>query len=104
VAIDADTGNYVWHYQATPGEEWDYDAVQQLILADLTIDGVRRQVLMQANKNGFFYVLDRMTGEFISAKNFTPLGRAASTKRPVGRSRILASAMTRPATGCARRP
>ena len=59
VALNADTGDYVWHYQATPGEEWDFDAVQQLILADLTIDGKRRKVLMQANKNGFFYVLDR---------------------------------------------
>src|SRR3954464_7247888 len=59
VAVNADTGAYVWHYQATPGEEWDYDAVQQLILADLSIDGTQRQVLMQANKNGFFYVLDR---------------------------------------------
>jgi len=66
VAIKADTGDYVWHYQATPGEEWDYDAVQQLILADLNIDGAPRQVLMQANKNGFFYVLDRKTGQLIS--------------------------------------
>jgi quinohemoprotein ethanol dehydrogenase len=85
VAIDADTGNYVWHYQATPGEEWDYDAVQQLILADLTIDGVRRQVLMQANKNGFFYVLDRMTGELISAKNFTPVTWASGVDQTTGR-------------------
>jgi hypothetical protein len=51
VALNADTGAYVWHYQATPGEEWDYDAVQDLVLADLSIDGTRRQVLMQANKN-----------------------------------------------------
>ena len=63
VAVNADTGDYVWHYQATPGEEWDYDAVQQLILADLPIDGVTRKVLMQANKNGFFYVLDRQDWE-----------------------------------------
>jgi len=70
VAVNADTGDYVWHYQATPGEEWDFDAVQQLILADLTIDGVTRKVLMQANKNGFFYVLDRSNGKLISAKNF----------------------------------
>src|SRR6266481_6010917 len=57
VAVNADTGEYAWHYQATPGEEWDYDAVQQLTLADLRIDGVQRKILMQANKNGFFYVL-----------------------------------------------
>ena len=68
VALNADTGAYVWHYQATPGEEWDFDAVQQLILADLTIDGTQRKVMMQANKNGFFYVLDRKTGKLISAK------------------------------------
>src|SRR5216684_4426181 len=88
VAINADTGNYVWHYQATPGEEWDYDAVQQLILADLTIDGARRQVVMQANKNGFFYVIDRKTGQLISAKNFTPVTWASgidlTTGRPIG--------------------
>jgi len=59
VAVNADTGEYAWHYQATPGEEWDYDAVQQLTLAELRIGGVQRKVLMQANKNGFFYVLDR---------------------------------------------
>ena len=87
VAINADTGEYVWHYQATPGEEWDFDAVQQLILADLTIAGERRQVLMQANKNGFFYVLDRKTGQLISANNFTPVtwssGIDSKTGRPI---------------------
>jgi quinohemoprotein ethanol dehydrogenase len=70
VALNADTGAYVWHFQVNPGEEWDYDAVGQLTLADLTIDGKRRQVIMQANKNGFFYVLDRETGEFISGAPF----------------------------------
>jgi quinohemoprotein ethanol dehydrogenase len=87
VAVNADTGTYAWHFQATPGKEWDFDAVQQLILADLTIEGTRRQVLMQANKNGFFYVLDRKTGQFISAKNFTPVtwasGVDARTGRPI---------------------
>ncbi len=76
VALNADTGAYVWHYQATPGEEWDFDAVQQLMLADLELGGKRRQVLMQANKNGFFYVLDRRM-VYIPAqeigKKFTPL-------------------------------
>ncbi len=87
IAINADTGSYAWHYQATPGDEWDFDAVQQLILADLTIDGKARQVLMQANKNGFFYVLDRKTGQLISANNFTPVtwtsGIDLKTGRPV---------------------
>jgi len=85
VAINADTGRYVWHYQATPGEEWDFDAVQQLLLADLVIDGTRRQVLMQANKNGFFYVLDRKTGRLISAKNFTPVTWASGVDLKTGR-------------------
>jgi alcohol dehydrogenase (cytochrome c)/quinohemoprotein ethanol dehydrogenase len=85
VAINADTGNYVWHYQATPGEEWDFDAVQQLILADLTIDGTARQLLMQANKNGFFYVLDRKTGQLISANNFTPVTWASGIDQKTGR-------------------
>ena len=85
VAINADTGRYAWHYQATPGEEWDFDAVQQLMLADLTIDGVRRPVLMQANKNGFFYVLDRRSGELISAKNFTPVTWASGVDLKTGR-------------------
>jgi len=67
VALNADTGEYVWHYQTTPGDEWDFDACSPMILADLDIGGVKRSVLMQAPKNGFFYVLDRATGELISA-------------------------------------
>ena len=70
VALNADTGAYVWHFQVMPGEEWDYDAVAQLTLADLKIDGKVRKVIMQANKNGFFYVLDRKSGQFISAGPF----------------------------------
>ena len=70
VAVRPDTGEYVWHYQATPGEEWDYTATQHMILADLTIDGELRKVIMQAPKNGNFYVLDRETGEFISGENY----------------------------------
>jgi quinohemoprotein ethanol dehydrogenase len=73
VALDADTGKYVWHYQANPRDAWDYDATQQMTLADLTIDGKRRKVLMQAPKNGFFYVLDRASGKLISAQK---LGKA----------------------------
>jgi PQQ-dependent dehydrogenase (methanol/ethanol family) len=70
VAVNADTGEYVWHYQTTPGDSWDYTATQNMILADLEIEGKLRKVLMQAPKNGFFYVLDRKTGEFISARPF----------------------------------
>jgi quinohemoprotein ethanol dehydrogenase len=67
VALDATTGEYRWHYQMNPGEEWDWTCTQSMISADLEIEGRVRKVLMQAPKNGFFYVLDRQTGEFISA-------------------------------------
>ena len=59
VAVHVDTGELKWHYQMVPGDEWDYDSVQQMILADLNINGRTRKVIMQANKNGFFYVIDR---------------------------------------------
>ncbi len=67
VALDADTGLYVWHYQINPRDEWDYDCTQQMTIAQLLIDGEQRDVLMQAPKNGFFYMLDRHTGKLISA-------------------------------------
>ena len=70
VALNARTGEIVWHYQTTPGDAWDYDATQPIVLADLTIDGRPRRVLMQANKNAFFYVIDRETGKLISATPF----------------------------------
>lgn len=67
VAIDPDTGKYLWHYQQNPGDSWDYTAVQPMILADLPIDGKVRKVILQAPKNGYFYVIDRATGKPISA-------------------------------------
>ncbi|MGV3553894.1 MAG: PQQ-dependent dehydrogenase, methanol/ethanol family [Croceibacterium sp.] len=67
VALRGATGEYVWHYQMNPGEEWDWTCTQSMISADLEIEGRQRKVLMQAPKNGFFYLLDRATGEFISA-------------------------------------
>ena len=73
IAVNPDTGRYVWHYQETPGDEWDYDATSPLMLADLKIDGRQRRVLMQASKNGIYYVLDAKTGKLISAKNFVPV-------------------------------
>jgi quinohemoprotein ethanol dehydrogenase len=76
VALDIDTGKYAWHYQGTPADAWDYDADQDPILTDLTIDGQKREVLLHAGKNGFFYVLDRKTGQFISAKNFVDVNWA----------------------------
>jgi quinohemoprotein ethanol dehydrogenase len=63
-------GEYVWHYQTTPGDNWDYTATQPMMLAELEVDGETRHVIMQAPKNGFFYVIDRETGEFISAEAF----------------------------------
>ncbi|MEI9887712.1 MAG: PQQ-dependent dehydrogenase, methanol/ethanol family [Rhizomicrobium sp.] len=87
VALRPATGELVWHYQTTPGDDWDYTATQHIILADLTIDGVLRHVLMQAPKNGFFYVIDRATGQLISAKPYTTItwskGVDMKTGRPV---------------------
>ncbi len=76
VALNADTGKYVWHYQETPGDNWDYTSTQPMILADLTIDGQPRKVILHAPKNGFFFVVDRTNGKFISAKNFVDVNWA----------------------------
>lgn len=85
LALDADTGAYKWHYQTTPGETWDYTATQHIMLADLTIDGQPRKVLMQAPKNGFFYVLDRTDGKLISAKPYIPISWAKGVDMATGR-------------------
>src|ERR1700730_11319895 len=100
VALNADTGAYAWHYQVVPGEEWDYDAVAQLTLADLNLAGQLRHVLMQANKDGFFYVLDRKTGALISAKTIVPQNWASGidmkTGRPIEHSNIRYSKTGKP--------
>ena len=85
VALRPATGEYVWHYQTTPGDVWDYTAAQHIMLADLVIDGETRKVLMQAPKNGFFYVLDRATGDLISANNFVPVSWATGIDMESGR-------------------
>jgi len=85
VAVRPDTGEYVWHYQTTPGDSWDYTATQQMILASIEIDGRLRKVIMQAPKNGFFYVLDRQTGEFISARAYTDVNWASHIDQQTGR-------------------
>jgi quinohemoprotein ethanol dehydrogenase len=85
VALRASTGQYVWHYQTTPGDDWDYNAAQPMTLADLPIDGKPRKVLMQAPKNGFFYVLDRLTGEFISAQPYAEVTWATHIDPKSGR-------------------
>ena len=93
VAVRPDTGEYVWHYQEVPGENWDYTAVQPITLADLTIDGKPRKVLLHAPKNGFFYVIDRTDGKLISANNFVPVNWAShidmASGRPVERKENL---------------
>ena len=85
VALKPKTGEYVWHYQTTPGETWDFTATQHIILADLKIGGQIRKVLMQAPKNGFFYVIDRTTGALISANNFVPVNWAKGIDPKTGR-------------------
>jgi PQQ-dependent dehydrogenase (methanol/ethanol family) len=85
VALRPDTGDYVWHYQTTPGDTWDYTATQHMILADLNIGGRARNVLMQAPKNGFFYVIDRATGELISAKPYVEVTWAKGIDKNTGR-------------------
>ncbi|MEN8718680.1 MAG: PQQ-dependent dehydrogenase, methanol/ethanol family [Oceanococcaceae bacterium] len=85
VALNADTGEYVWHYQTTPGDQWDYTATQHMILAELEIKGQPRKVIMQAPKNGFFYVLDRKNGELLSANNFVPVNWATHVDMETGR-------------------
>jgi PQQ-dependent dehydrogenase (methanol/ethanol family) len=73
LAINPDNGTLVWYYQTTPGDTWDYTATQHMILADIEIEGRPRKVIMQAPKNGFFYVLDRTSGEFLSAEAYVPV-------------------------------
>jgi alcohol dehydrogenase (cytochrome c)/quinohemoprotein ethanol dehydrogenase len=85
VALKPDTGEYIWHYQETPGESWDYTACQQIVLADISIGGQNRKVLLHAPKNGFFYVLDRATGALISAKPYTYINWATGIDLGTGR-------------------
>jgi quinohemoprotein ethanol dehydrogenase len=85
IALRPDTGEYVWHYQENPGDEWDYDSAEQIILADLRIEGQLRQVLLHAPKNGFFYVLDRATGKLLSAKPFAHVTWASGIDLQTGR-------------------
>ncbi len=85
IALNPDNGQMVWYYQTTPGDTWDFTATQHLILADLHFDGSARKVLMQAPKNGFFYVLDRITGELISAEPYVYTNWATSIDKSTGR-------------------
>jgi quinohemoprotein ethanol dehydrogenase len=87
VALHAKDGSYAWHYQPTPWETWDYDTVQQLMIVEMPINGQQRRVVMQASKNGMFYVLDAKTGELLKAKAYTDVnwntGVDMKTGRPI---------------------
>jgi quinohemoprotein ethanol dehydrogenase len=85
VALRPETGEYVWHYQQDAGDDWDYDSSEQMILADASIEGQPRKLLLQAPKNGFFYVIDRTNGTLISAKPFTYINWATGVDLKTGR-------------------
>lgn len=85
VALDADTGEYVWHYQTTPGESWDFNSTMDMVTATISIEGKPRKVLMHAPKNGFFYVLDRETGKLISAEKIGKVTWAEKVDLETGR-------------------
>jgi len=94
VAVHASDGSYAWHYQTTPWETWDYDTDQQLMLLDVEIDGKQRHTVMQASKNGFFYVLDAATGELLSAKPYTDVNWADGVDVKTGRPNVVPQART----------
>jgi quinohemoprotein ethanol dehydrogenase len=85
VALRPSNGELAWYYQTTPGDSWDYTAVQHILLADLTIGGRVRKVAMQAPKNGFFYVLDRLTGELLSAEPYAHITWATHVDKATGK-------------------
>jgi quinohemoprotein ethanol dehydrogenase len=93
LAVDIETGLLRWHFQVVPGDTWDYDSVQQLVLADISVGGRVRQVVMQANKNGFYYVLDRVTGQFISGAPFSRVTWARGLDRVTGRPLVREEAL-----------
>ncbi len=85
LALNPDDGELVWYYQTTPGDEWDYTATQHLILSNMRVDGQERKVIMQAPKNGFFYVLDRANGKLLSAEPYTYINWATSIDKTTGK-------------------
>ena len=85
LAVKPDTGRLAWYFQMVPGDEWDFDSVQQLLLADIVIKGQPRKVIMQANKNGFYYVIDRVTGKFISGQPFAQVTWARGLNEETGK-------------------
>ncbi len=88
IAVRGATGKYIWHYQTTPGDDWDFDSIADIMLADLQIDGKLRHVVMHAPKNGFFYVLDRYTGELLSADPWVQVNWASGVNLKTGRPTV----------------
>jgi len=88
IAVKGSTGKYVWHYQTTPGDDWDYDSIADITLADLTINGRQRKVLMHAPKNGFVFVIDRITGKFISAEPWVTVNWASGFDPKTGKANV----------------
>ncbi len=88
ISVRGATGQYIWHYHTTPGDDWDFDSIADIMLAELNINGKQRQVLMHAPKNGFFYVLDRKTGELLSADPWVTVNWASGVDLKTGRPRV----------------
>jgi len=88
IAVKGSTGKYVWHYQTTPGDDWDYDSIADITLAELTINGRQRKVLMHAPKNGFVFVIDRITGQFISAEPWVTVNWASGFDPKTGKANV----------------
>jgi alcohol dehydrogenase (cytochrome c)/quinohemoprotein ethanol dehydrogenase len=88
VAVDADTGEYRWHFQETPEDRWDFDSDAPIMLADITVDGKQRHVALHAPKNGFFYVLDAKTGQFLSATPYVPQNWTTGVDPKTGKAKI----------------
>jgi quinohemoprotein ethanol dehydrogenase len=91
VALKAETGEYAWHYQATPGDTWDYDSVSPMVTADLTIGGEKKHVVIQPNKNGYLYVLNAADGKLLSADAFTEVNWATGVDMKTGRPKVVAA-------------
>jgi len=85
VAVNAETGEYAWHYQTVPQDSWEYNATMNIVLADLELHGAQRKVLLIAPKNGFFYVIDRINGDLLSANNFVKVNWATHIDMETGR-------------------
>ena len=92
VAVNPDTGKYAWHFQETPMDRWDFDSNQQIIAADMPIDGKPRRVLLHAPKNGFFYVLDAKTGKFLSGTAYTNVKWAKGLDPVTGKPNVVPAA------------